>query len=574
MSQTDGDRGAVMKHDSLSRWTLIAPAAITLVLTLAGLGAERGLTRYYAIRQDLPLLLLGLVILAFAAFRPDAGAAPPKAGTRRIGLLAAVLGLIAYVGHYLVLLGYSSSRDEQLADFDSRIFASGKLIEPLAEQWRDRADLLNVSFLTPVSHPGGLVSAYLPGNAALRALLGLIGDAALTGPLLLAGSIGLLWFCARRIWPDNREPAIVAVAMLALSGQALFAAMTAYAMPAHLFFNLLWLALFQRDRRISDFAALAAGFIATGLHQPVFHPLFVAPWLALLLVERRWGRATCFAMGYAAIGLFWLGWPAWIGSLVTTPASITGVEGTDYLARLRFLIQGNEAALPLMADNLLRFFVWQHVLLLPLLCAAAMALRHDRRALALAGGLVLTLAAMALLLPYQGHGFGYRYFHGLLGSTALLAGFGWQRLAPVYPALRGVLIRSSAAVAVLVLPVQAWFAHGLYAPYARISAQLNASGADYVLLSSKDAAFSADLVLNRADLSNRPLRLDAMFATDPQALATWLCRSRPQVALPSDRLYVPVDAIFATQPSGEANARAARWTPLLTAAGCTVKKLE
>jgi hypothetical protein len=36
---------------------------------------------------------------------------------------------------------------------------------------------------------------------------------------------------------------------------------------------------------------------------------------------------------------------------------------------------------------------------------------------------------MFILLPYQGHGWGYRYLHGLIGSLSLLAGYGWIALS-------------------------------------------------------------------------------------------------------------------------------------------------
>ena len=47
---------------------------------------------------------------------------------------------------------------------------------------------------------------------------------------------------------------------------------------------------------------------------------------------------------------------------------------------------------------------------------------------ALAAGIVLTLVAMLILLPYQDIGWGYRYVHGLIGSAALLAAFAWTVL--------------------------------------------------------------------------------------------------------------------------------------------------
>jgi hypothetical protein len=47
-------------------------------------------------------------------------------------------------------------------------------------------------------------------------------------------------------------------------------------MTAHLTLNLIWLCLFLRNDKIGHGAAIAVGFLASGLHQLIFHPL-VAP---------------------------------------------------------------------------------------------------------------------------------------------------------------------------------------------------------------------------------------------------------------------------------------------------------
>jgi hypothetical protein len=44
---------------------------------------------------------------------------------------------------------------------------------------------------------------------------------------------------------------------------------------------------------------------------------------------------------------------------------------------------------------------------------------------------------MTAILPYQGHGFGYRYLHAQMGDAALLGAYGWQRLGPWRDRLRG-----------------------------------------------------------------------------------------------------------------------------------------
>ena len=219
-----------------------------------------------------------------------------------------------------------------------------------------------------------------------------------------------LFGCVRRLWPDDREAGFVALVLYAGSAQVLFAGMTSYAMPGHLALNLCWLWLFLRRDTLSDLAALAVGFVATGLHQPLMHPMFVGPFILLLLAQRHWPRAAIYIAGYAVIGAFWLWWPTFISSLVQVSAQAPRPEGTDYVTRLMGILRDRDPmGMPNMVANGLRFIAWQHLLLVPLLLAGARRYRTDPMIAALAWGMVLTLLVMAILLPYQGHGFGYRY---------------------------------------------------------------------------------------------------------------------------------------------------------------------
>jgi len=87
------------------------------------------------------------------------------------------------------------------------------------------------------------------------------------------------------------------------------------------------------------------------------------------------------------------------------------------------------------------------VLTAPLLVMGGVAaFRSAGMVRALLLGLVLTTAAMFVLLPYQGHGWGYRYLHGLLGSAVLLAAWTWDGL------LRGLSDRSRAGAGAAFAP--------------------------------------------------------------------------------------------------------------------------
>lgn len=453
------------------------------------------------------------------------------------------MAIVAFAGHYLILSGYDLSRDEQMASFDAQVFAQGQLVAPLSGIWRDHADALNTMFMYPTSETAGWISAYLPLNALLRTLFALIGDAAMTGPVMVLLGAGALWGCARSIWPADREAAVVALLLYIGSGQILFNGMTAYAMPAHLALNLCWLWLFLRRTMWTDVAALAIGFVAVGLHQPIMHPMFAAPILFLLVLERDWRRAALYFLGYAAIGAFWAWWPNAMGALVEADATAPKGQGVDYISRLILTVmQGDGLRIANMVANILRFFAWQHLLLLPLLPLGLMIARRDRLAGALAVGILLTTTVMLVILPYQGHGFGYRYLHGLIGSFILLAVSGWTELGAAKARWRRLMLRTTAAGMAIILPLQAWMAHSFYAPFAQASNRLSAIDADFVLVGAGDAPFAADLVTNSPFLDERPIRL-LREAIKP-SLVDAICKPQPRVALAGQAELAPIRGYF------------------------------
>ncbi|MDO9367222.1 MAG: hypothetical protein Q7T68_01505 [Sphingopyxis sp.] len=463
------------------------------------------------------------------------------------------------------------SRDEQMATFDAAIFAQSQLVAPLDGLWRDHAAALNTMFMYPTTQSAAWVSTYLPFNAALRVVFGWLGDAAMTGPaMLLLGALAL-WGCARRIWPDNREAPVVALLLYLGSGQILLNGMTAYAMPAHLALNLVWLWLFLRKALWADLAALAVGFVAVGLHQPILHPMFAAPILFLLLLDRDWRRAALYFAGYAAVGAFWICWPGWMWPFVEAGAGAPQAAGVDFFSRIMLAIEASGGGVSNMVANLIRFAAWQHLLLLPLLIVGLKIARRDRMAGGLAGGIVLTLVVVTVILPYQGHGFGYRYLHGLIGNCILLAVYGWVSLGDEIGQWRMLLMRSTVAGLVILLPLQAWMAHGFYAAPAKVSKRLSAIDADYLVVGAADAPFAADLVINPPFLRDRPIRL-VREAVSP-ALVRALCASQPQVALVGPKELGPILAYY-REPLPRAHTAKPPLTDDLRRAGCRVVPIK
>lgn len=532
--------------------------------------ARMWLTGYIAIHQDLRLLALSFVILVAALLAAGRRTRPLVVSRTAVAALAMATVGFCYAGRRLVLQDFDLVRDEQMVAFDAFVYRHGHLVWPIPTEWQADASALNLTFMYAVEHPVAWISSYLPGNALLHAAVGLFVDPGLTNPILAGLCVPLVWSLARRLWPEDPDNPAIALLILVVSGQFLITAMTTWAMTAHLFFNLVWLRLFLCNRRSTDFAALAIGAFATGLHQPLFHPMFVVPFGLLVLGRREWLRVGIFGLGYILIGLFWLTWPHWIEGLVSGGAPALAGNGTDYVERAQGTISENAANLALMGGNLLRFVVWQNLAVLPLLGAAVPMVRRDPFIAALAGGIVLPVIAMTFLLPWQGYGFGYRYLHPVLGNVALLSVYGWQNLTALRQALRPAILALTAGGLFLVLPVQLMFAHGFVFANAEASRSIDASGADFFIVNPADGFGYANIVFNLPDLSNRPIRLQSDKIRDHKGLARRVCHVGVTVAFPGNAFFQENSDYFGMEPLDRAAQTAVKFRGFYEQAGCTI----
>jgi hypothetical protein len=425
-------------------------------------------------------------------------------------VFGAGLLLFCWAGHYVIFDGYDRSRDEQMANFDAFIFAHGRLFWPIPVAWQPYAESLNLLYILPAAGHVGWVSAYLPVNAAFRALLSKVADPVLTSPLFVTAGLLALWRIGRRLWPESPESCLVALVLYVGSSQILITGMTAYAMSGHLGLNLVWLWLFLRGGKASHAGAMFIGFLATGLHQPLFHPLFVLPFLDLLRQQRRWPLLAVYLICYVAIGCFWLSWPHWMsGHVMSSALAVPRQEPVGYVARfISTPASGFLHALWFMSLNLLRFAMWQHVLLPPLMALGiGFCWRRDAFGRALTIGFCLPLVVMAFILPNEGNGWGYRYVAGVLGNTCLLGAYGWRSLELLGLTWRRMMLVGTAVSVLFVLPVHAVMAHEMILPFDEISQEMGAVQADVLIVDDDAVPISADAVLNRPDLSNRPIRL-------------------------------------------------------------------
>jgi len=421
------------------------------------------------------------------------------------------------------------SHDEIMGAFDAEIVASGRILAPIEPEWRSLSWALEPAFRLPVAGDVAWVSTYLPVNAAIRGVLGKVFDAALVNAMLVAVALAALAGVARRLWPERPELAAVAVVLAATSSQVLCMGMTPFAMTAHLTFNMVWLWLYLRNTPLSHAAAITVGFFATGLHQLIFHPLFAAPFILQMLIDRRWRLSALYVTSYAAIGVFWIVY--WQLLLVShgIPAPADHPVGASFFidrvaGMLRdFSVSGPET----MLQNLLRFAAWQNPLLLALLVPGMiLGWRSGGVLRCLTAGIVLTLAAMLILLPYQDIGWGYRYVHGVIGSAALLAAFLWGKLAAELEiaermAAWSVMAVGTAVALLVLLPIHAWQMHGYLSPYTRANAAIASSPTEAVVIETINMHHGIELVRNDPYLRKRPLTFDIGALDDK--LARELC---------------------------------------------------
>ncbi len=487
---------------------------------------------YLATQDDLAaaLCIPLFVVLGLPAlrFRSKVASAIDRFVDRRgwMCCLAAAVAVAsaAFAGWWLIYQQYPLSMDEYWANFDAQIFGHGRIMAEIAPKWRPFAAAMAPTWRLVTPGNQFWASTYLPMNAAFRALFGALGSTALAGPFWAALSIVLVFDLARGFWPDRRDAAFVAAILLATSSQVIVTAMSPYAMSAHLALNLAWLWLFRRKSAWTQPAAALVAFAATGLHQLVFHPLFAGPFVAQLWVQGRWSRAAFHTAAYAVIGVFWLSyWDLMFAAqgFAAGAAHAAVAHGASANA-VKHLFEPN--AVSLMADNGLRLMLWQNPLTLPLaLIGAGASWRMWRGPMVpLIAGLLATVGLLLAVTPFQGHGWGYRYLHGFLGSLCLLAAFAWIKLTEgtgeVDKPRAWAAFAAATVFAVAVwLPLRLYQVHDFIRPYARSMAAIEHAPADVVIVDAAGLWYADDLVRNDPFLINGPKVMHIQFLSDAQS---------------------------------------------------------
>ena len=423
--------------------------------------------------------------------------------------VAVVVFAVAAIGTQTVFHNYLVTADEYLADFQARIFLRGEVQAQVPPQFVDAVRVIKPSFVEyfPATHRWN--ATYLPVYAAMRAVFQYLDLQSLLNPLLAAVAILALYGTARNIWPQSKMNALVAIGLLGSSPQFLLMSMTSYSMPAHLALNSVWLWLYSSPDRRRFFLTPLVGVLALGLHQPFFHALFVTPFLVRLVWQRKWRSSFIFAGVYLAGCALWLYWSVHFRSQFGAATAAS----TFRLLNPRMAI--------IQPMNLLLIIAWS-CLATPLLATlgAGRWFRHPAILQDATVSCLLTFGFYFFFYLDQAHGWGYRYFHGVLVCLILVAVAGFDRLSTLLGQRRAQrLVATGIAASLLIqLPLRCFQTESFVRPYARTAAVLHAMPKDIVALDARDAWYSADLIRNDPFLEQRPM-IVSLFGLTPAAIA-------------------------------------------------------
>lgn len=480
------------------------------------LGATSGMSRYIYFTIDIPGfgVLMGLIaVLAVLAGRRSYGVldriSAIALGRIKPGMLAGAVLLATVAGTHLIYHGYAFSMDELMTRLQGEVFASGRFVGEVPPEWRPFGAAL-FSFVYYDQLSGAIVSMYRPGMALLYAMFETVGLGAYVSAVMTAGSVILTAAIAWRIWPDSDEPAIIAALLVATSQQALAAGLTSYAMSAHLFFNLFWLWLFLGNTRWGHALAPFVGVFTAALHQVHVHAFFALPFLLTFLRPFRPGLILYYGAIYLVGHLLLLQWGDAVSVSRAAPEADQAVMGLmQHIARLFDVPTISDIGTVLA--NLVRFLAWQSLALVPLLLLLSKRRDWSPVLMLLAASIAVSLVPYPLLMPDQGHGWGYRYLHGLIGNFALLGAAGWvvlnrQRSAWCGRYRRFVLL-ALVASPFLLIPWRGVQIEDLVSRYARASSYVEQQAADVVVVDPYLIYYGQDLRRNDLFLSNAPIIL-------------------------------------------------------------------
>jgi hypothetical protein len=376
--------------------------------------------------HDLPGSILSGVLLILAMVQFRRSLLPARVldfiDRQRWAVAAVLTGLLA-IGTLTIYHNYTLCMDEYAQLFQAKLFAAGRIWAQYPPGLLNRLLPQTWAFFTNSNITGRAIEGYWPGYSLLQTPFVFFGVPWLLNPLLAAGTLLLIRHIALKLYPGTNAPSWAMLFTLA-SPVFIVSCISYYSMPAQLFLNLLFTALILE---ITPGRLVAAGFIGSlALIQknPVPHIFYALPWIVWIAARRGGLRSLLWlAIGYLPLSIFLgFGWFA-LRSYITAQTETASKTFWEQLKGLHsiFMVRDFRQVVYSRYLAFLKLAVWAVPGLVVLAAIGARRGWKDARIKVLTFSAILTFFGYFLFEATQGHGWGYRYFHGAWGTLPLLA---------------------------------------------------------------------------------------------------------------------------------------------------------
>jgi hypothetical protein len=446
------------------RTLFFATALVTVAILIANnvlrtSGDTRGLTLIFYVLFTYSdfwatmWMLLILVALIFVPARPGARRVLTYVGEHATAV-AVLTTAVLCAGALLVYRAHALSMDEYAPLFQSQAFAAGHLTGRFPAElldWLIPKGFQNY-FLNVSASSGAVASAYWPAFALLLTPFTWLGIPWACNPVLSGLTVIVVHRLALKLF-GSAESAGLAVLFTVASPVFFADGISYYSMTAHMLFNGVFalLLLDPTPRRLV--LAGVAGSVALSLHNPVPHMLFAAPWIVWLVTQPQGIRKLAWLVaGYLPLCvLLGFGW-FWFSSGLVHEAHVANVAADGVAKASGAFGWPSSTVLLARGIGLAKVWLWAVPGLLILAGIGAWKWRNHTHCRLLAAAAIVTFVGYLFVLPDQGHGWGFRYFHSawlvlpLLGAAALAPARATGDHAPapaVDPELRSFVVASA-----------------------------------------------------------------------------------------------------------------------------------
>jgi hypothetical protein len=459
---------------------MFATAILMVVILFARMIAAGGEPLFLGQDVDPWAAMLVLASLAFGLWltRRPRIVPIPDATDRRLLLAALVaFGLLA-LGAILIFGTSPATPDEQAALFQARLFSHFQVIGQYPTGLVDQMLLPAYhNAIILVGADGRTISIYWPGWALLMTPFVWLGVPWLLGPVMGGMSVFLTGKIA--VILGGVRAGTIAVILTMTSGAFLLNGMSIFPACGHLALSLLFAWLLIRGGTRDAFLAGLVGSLALVLNNPFPHMAFALPWgIWLLASPARRRRLIPIAIGYLPGLAVLVGWVLIQGTLHTADSS---AASHVWITRLSLILTiPNATSVTFRFWEIIRTWAWSAPGLL-ILAVVGWRMSRANAGLRLLGASFVTTVLLYCFFPTdQGLGYGGRYYQVAWAALPILASIplaavGWERL-------RNFTLAAAMVGLLLVVPLEATYAHNL----ANISnvplSQLRAPGVDLVFI--------------------------------------------------------------------------------------------